>query len=56
MALPDGSRQTVKTIVDLAIGDYVLIQQNVAIEKMEPEEAQTLLQEIEVISHRKGVE
>lgn len=40
--LLDGTRQKVKSIIDLEVGDYCLTQQNVAIEKMAPEEANTI--------------
>lgn len=33
--LPDGTRQDVKTIVELKPGDFCLTQQNVAIERVE---------------------
>jgi len=35
--LPDGSRQTVKSIVELSAGDFCLTQQNIAIEKVSGE-------------------
>lgn len=35
----DGSRQEFKTIVKLEIGDFCLTQQNVAIEKIDEDEA-----------------
>jgi len=38
-----GSRQELKTIVELAIGDFVLSQQNIIIEKMEESEAKEIL-------------
>jgi hydrogenase maturation factor len=36
-------RQILKTLIDLNIGDFVLSQQNVIIEKLNPEEALDLL-------------
>ena len=41
--MPSGSRQTVKSIVDLNVGDFCLTQQNVAIEKIEKEDALDML-------------
>lgn len=41
--LPNGNRQTVKTIVDLNIGDFCLTQQNVAIEKISSKEAKEIV-------------
>ena len=35
--LPNGDRQTVKSIVELNAGDFCLTQQNVAIEKVDDE-------------------
>jgi hydrogenase maturation factor len=35
--LPDGTRQEVKSIVELKPGDFCLTQQNVAIEKVDEE-------------------
>ena len=43
---PAGDRQTVKTIVELNLGDFCLTQQNVAIQRMEKEDAERLIQEI----------
>jgi len=40
---PSGDRQTVKTIVELNVGDYVLTQQNVAVEKIDEEYARELV-------------
>jgi hydrogenase maturation factor len=40
---PNGSRQTVKTIVDLNAGDFCLTQQNVAIYKLDKQEAEEVL-------------
>jgi hydrogenase assembly chaperone HypC/HupF len=40
---PNGSRQNVKTIVELKIGDYVLTQQNVVVEKITEKEAKEIL-------------
>lgn len=43
---PDGSRQEVKSIVRLNVGDFCLTQQNVAIEKIEAEEAKLIIDDI----------
>ncbi|HRZ95095.1 MAG TPA: HypC/HybG/HupF family hydrogenase formation chaperone [Candidatus Moranbacteria bacterium] len=43
---PAGDRQTVKSIVELNIGDFCLTQQNVAIEKMDEEDAGKIINEI----------
>ena len=40
---PSGDRQTMKSIVELAIGDYCLSQQGIIIEKMDREEAKAVL-------------
>jgi hydrogenase maturation factor len=40
---PNGSRQTVKSIVDLTVGDFCLTQQNVAIYKLDEKEAEEVL-------------
>lgn len=40
---PDGSRQTVKTIVKLNAGDFCLTQQNVATYKLDKKEAEEVL-------------
>jgi hydrogenase maturation factor len=42
--LPDGSRQEVKTIVKLSVGDYCITQQNIIIEKMGIDSANELLE------------
>jgi hydrogenase maturation factor len=42
--LPDGSRQEVKTIVKLSVGDYCINQQNIIIEKMGIDSANELLE------------
>jgi hydrogenase maturation factor len=39
----NGARHELKTIVELAIGDFVLSQQNIIIEKMEKHEAEEIL-------------
>ena len=41
--MPNGSRQTVKSIVDLAIGDFVLTQQNIVVQKIDEIEAKSIL-------------
>jgi hydrogenase maturation factor len=41
--LPNGSRQTVKTIVELSPGDFCLTQQNVVVEKIDNNEAEEVL-------------
>ncbi|MFA6047973.1 MAG: HypC/HybG/HupF family hydrogenase formation chaperone [Parcubacteria group bacterium] len=41
--LPNGDRQTVKSIVDLGVGDFCLTQQNVAIYKLDQKEAEEVL-------------
>ena len=41
--MPDGARQIVKSIVTLEAGDFCLTQQNVAIYKLEKDEAQEAL-------------
>lgn len=46
---PAGDRQTVKSIVELNAGDFCLTQQNVAIEKIDKEEARKIINEILVI-------
>ena len=38
----NGARQAMKTIVKLEIGDFVLSQQNVIIEKIEKQEAEEI--------------
>jgi len=38
----DGDRQTLKTLVGLSVGDFILSQQNVAIEKIEREYAEEI--------------
>jgi hydrogenase maturation factor len=43
LELHDGSRQKVKTMVDLEIADYCLTQQNIAIEKITAKEAKEIL-------------
>lgn len=48
---PSCDRQIVKSIVELSVGDFCLTQQNVAIEKLDNEEAESLIQEI--FKHRK---
>jgi hydrogenase maturation factor len=40
---PNGSRQTVKTIVELKTGDFCLTQQNVVVEKISQTEAEEVL-------------
>lgn len=44
-----GHRQKVKTLVELAIGDFVLTKQNVVLEKMETKIAQEIF---DIISRR----
>lgn len=44
LELFDGTRQTVKTIVGLEIGDFCLTQQNVAIEKITTANAEMIFQ------------
>jgi len=44
LELFDGTRQIVKTIVGLAVGDYCLTQQNVAIEKITTADAEMIFQ------------
>lgn len=39
----NGNRQTMKTLVELAAGDFVLSQQNIVIEKMDLEIAKEML-------------
>lgn len=36
---PDGTRQEVKSIIELSVGDFCITQQNVAIQKMTAGEA-----------------
>lgn len=43
---PEGHRQDVKSLVELGVGDYVITQQNVVIEKMPQEEAQEIFEMI----------
>lgn len=38
----NGARQELKTLIELSIGDFVMSQQNVVIEKMEKEQAQEI--------------
>ena len=40
---PSGSRQTVKTIVELKVGDYCLTQQNVAVQDIDKKYAEELI-------------
>lgn len=40
---PDGSRQEIRSIIELKIGDLVLTQQNIAIEKISQENYAELL-------------
>jgi len=40
--LHDGTRQELKSLIKLAVGDFVLSQQNVIIEKMDKEEAEEI--------------
>lgn len=40
--LHDGTRQELKSLIELAVGDFVLSQQNVIIEKLDKEEAQQI--------------
>jgi len=46
---PGGDRQTMKSIVELAIGDYCLSQQGIIIEKIDREEAKAVLN---ILTHR----
>lgn len=46
---PKGDRQTMKSIVELAIGDYCLSQQGIIIEKMDEEEAKAVLN---ILTHK----
>lgn len=48
---PFGARQKVKSIIDLEVGDYCLIQQSVAIDKLEKKEAQKLLKMLKNIEN-----
>ncbi|MEI7890594.1 MAG: HypC/HybG/HupF family hydrogenase formation chaperone [bacterium] len=45
-----GDRQEMKTIVELAIGDFVMSQQNVVLEKMDKRQAQEIFN---IINERK---
>lgn len=38
-----GDRQELKTLIELAVGDFVLSQQNVIIEKIDSKEAKDIL-------------
>ena len=38
----NGDRQTLKTLVELAIGDFVLSQQNVVVEKIDSQYAEEI--------------
>lgn len=40
---PDGSRQEAKSIVELNAGDFCITQQNVAIEKIYPDDYQEMI-------------
>lgn len=40
---PDGIGQEVKTIIDLKVGDFVLTQQNIVLEKIDKKEAEEIL-------------
>ncbi|HEX8974705.1 MAG TPA: HypC/HybG/HupF family hydrogenase formation chaperone [Patescibacteria group bacterium] len=42
----NGDRQELKTLIELAIGDFVLSQQNVVVEKIEPEYAEEIFEMI----------
>lgn len=44
--LPNKTRQEVKSIVDLSIGDFCLTQQNVAIQKIDVQEAEKIISDI----------
>lgn len=43
---PDGIGQEVKTIIDLKVGDFVLTQQNVIIEKIDKKYAEEIFKMI----------
>jgi hydrogenase assembly chaperone HypC/HupF len=53
--LPNGARQEVKTIVELAVGDFVLTHQNTVIEKMDPEEAVEVLKMLNLSTREEGI-
>lgn len=50
---PDGIGQEVKTIIDLKVGDFVLTQQNIVLEKIEKKEAEETIKMIFDIQNRK---
>ena len=39
----DGSRQEMKTMIELSVGDFVLSKQNIIFEKIEDREAQEII-------------
>lgn len=43
---PDGTRQELKTVLELSVGDYVLSQQNIVVEKIEKKEAEETIKMI----------
>jgi len=38
----DGTRQELKSLIELAVGDFVISQQNMVIEKIDKEEAEEI--------------
>lgn len=51
--LHDGTRQQLKSLIPLEIGDYVMSQQNIIIEKIDKEEAEEIF---EMIKTKREVE
>jgi hydrogenase maturation factor len=41
--MPNGDRQTVKSIVELEVGDYCFSQQGIVIQKIDKEDAEEIL-------------
>ncbi|MDD5396475.1 MAG: HypC/HybG/HupF family hydrogenase formation chaperone [Candidatus Moranbacteria bacterium] len=39
----DGNRQELKTLIELAVGDFVISQQNIILEKLEEDEAMEII-------------
>lgn len=50
----NGDRQELKTLIELAIGDFVISQQNIILEKMSPEYAEEMLKLIFDLKNGKG--
>ena len=48
-----GDRQELKTLIELTIGDFVISQQNIVIDKMQKEDAEYMLGLINNLADRK---